>query len=49
VPVLTAAKLMDAGAAVSTGTLIISLALISAIKAALRTATWASPRPRSAT
>jgi hypothetical protein len=30
---------MDAGAAVSTGTLIISLALISAIKAALRTAT----------
>jgi hypothetical protein len=40
VPVqLTAAKLMDADAAVSTGTLIISLALISAIKAALRTAT----------
>jgi hypothetical protein len=38
VPVRTAVKLMYAGAAVSTGTLIIALALIPAIKAALRTA-----------
>jgi hypothetical protein len=37
-PVLTAVKLMYAGAAVSAGTLIISLALIPAIKAALRKA-----------
>jgi hypothetical protein len=37
-PVLTAVKLMYAGAAVSAVTLIISLALIPAIKAALRTA-----------
>lgn len=35
VPVLTAVKLMYAGAAVSTVTLIIALALIPAIKAAL--------------
>ena len=38
VPVRTAVKLMYAGAAVSTVTLIIALALIPAIKAALRTA-----------
>jgi len=38
VPVRTAVKLMYAGAAVSTITLIIALALIPAIKAALRTA-----------
>jgi len=38
VPVLTAAKLMYAGAAVSTVTLVIALALIPAIKAALRKA-----------
>jgi hypothetical protein len=38
VPVLTAVKLMYAGAAVSTVTLIIALALIPAIKAALRKA-----------
>jgi hypothetical protein len=38
-PVLTAVKLMYAGAAVSTVTLIIALALIPAVKAALRTAT----------
>jgi hypothetical protein len=37
-PVLTAVKLMYVGAAVSTVTLIIALALIPAIKAALRTA-----------
>ena len=37
-PVRTAVKLMYAGAAVSTVTLIIALALIPAIKAALRTA-----------
>jgi hypothetical protein len=37
-PVLTAVKLMYAGAAVSTVTLIIALALIPAVKAALRTA-----------
>ena len=48
-PVLTAVKLMYAGAAVSTVTLIIALALIGDIKAALRTAHPASPRPRSAT
>lgn len=38
-PVLTAVKLMYAGAAVNAVTLIISLALIPAVKAALRTAT----------
>jgi hypothetical protein len=38
VPVLTAVKLMYAGAAVSTVTVIIALALIPAVKAALRTA-----------
>jgi len=38
VPVLTAVKLMYAGAAISTVTVIIVLALIPAVKAALRTA-----------
>ena len=39
VPVLTAVKLMYAGAAVSAVTLVISLALVPAVKAALRKAT----------